>query len=248
MPMREGSRLDGAIAFLAQLLGGGALVLFVVGPRGYLDLGLGDAGALVWDGALCLAFFLQHSIMIRRPVKARLARRVPAHRLGALFAIGSGAMLAAMLLLWQRTAARIVSVEGPLRWMGWLGVALALAGFWWGVASLRHFDTFGVGAIRRHRRGRPEHPPTLVVRGAYRWVRHPLYLCMLVLIWSSLDLTADRLLFDVLWTAWIAVGTVLEERDLVADMGPAYVEYQRRVPMLLPWRRPARESAGTVTG
>ncbi len=246
--MPEGSRLDGTIAFLAQLFGGGAMLLFVVGPHGYLDLGLGDPGVLAWDAALCLAFFLQHSIMVRRSVKARLARRVPARWIGALYSIVSGVVLAAVMLLWQRTGARIVSIEGPLRWLGWLGVALALAGIGWGVASLRHFDTFGVGPIRRHRLGRPERPPVLTVRGAYRWVRHPMYLCMLVLIWSSLDLTVDRLLFDVLWTAWIAVGTVLEERDLVADMGPAYAAYQRRVPMLLPWRRPIPESAGTVMG
>ncbi len=193
---------------------------------------------LAWDAALCLAFFLQHSLMVRRWAKARMARRIPVRDLGALYAVGSGAVLAAVMLLWQRTAVRLVSVEGPLRWTGWLGVALAVAGFWWGVASLRRFDPFGVGAIRRHRRGRPEREPELVIRGAYRWVRHPLYLFMLVLIWSSLDLTTDRLLFDVLWTAWIVVGTFLEERDLVAELGPAYVAYQQRVPMLLPWRRP----------
>lgn len=240
--------LDGSLTFLAQLLGGASLVLFVVGPRGYVDLHLGDAGALGLDGALCLAFFLQHSLMVRKSAKARMARHVPAHLLGALYALASGAVLAAVMLLWQRTASRVLSVEGPLRWTALLGVALALAGFWWGVTSLGHFDPFGVGTIRRHLQGRPEHPPVLMVRGAYRWVRHPLYLFMLVLIWSSLDLTLDRLLFDALWTAWIVVGTILEERDLVAEMGEPYLAYRRRVPMLIPWRRPADESVARPTG
>jgi protein-S-isoprenylcysteine O-methyltransferase Ste14 len=43
---------------------------------------------------------------------------------------------------------------------------------------------------------------------------------------------------SILWSAWIVLGTVLEERDLVADVGDAYREYQRRVPMLVPWRGP----------
>jgi len=75
-----------------------------------------------------------------------------------------------------------------------------------------------------------------MVRGPYRWVWHPLYLCVLVLIWASLELTADRLLFNVLWTAWMVVGAILEERDLLADFGEVYRDYQRKVPMLIPWR------------
>lgn len=40
----------------------------------------------------------------------------------------------------------------------------------------------------------------------------------------------------VLWTVWIVVGTVLEERDLVAEFGDRYLVYQRNVPILIPRR------------
>ena len=70
------------------------------------------------------------------------------------------------------------------------------------------------------------------------WVRHPFYACILVFLWSCPDLTADRLVFNVLWTAWIVVGTLLEERDLLAEFGDAYAAYRRQVPMLVPWRGP----------
>jgi hypothetical protein len=49
-----------------------------------------------------------------------------------------------------------------------------------------------------------------------------------------------RLELAVLWTAWILVATLLEERDLVTDFGEAYRQYCKRVPMLIPWRGPAR--------
>jgi methanethiol S-methyltransferase len=57
---------------------------------------------------------------------------------------------------------------------------------------------------------------------------------MLLLIWSTPRFSTDQLLFNVLWTAWIIVGTKLEERDLLADFGPAYRQFQAAVPMLLP--------------
>lgn len=62
---------------------------------------------------------------------------------------------------------------------------------------------------------------------------------VILLFWSCTDLTADRLFFNVLWTAWVCIGARLEEADLLRDFGGAYDGYRRQVPMLLPWRRPA---------
>jgi len=77
-----------------------------------------------------------------------------------------------------------------------------------------------------------------VAQGTYRWVRHPMYFVVLLMIWSYPVLTVDRLLFNMLWTIWIVIGTVLEERDLTAKFGDDYREYQRKVPMLFPTRIP----------
>ena len=67
------------------------------------------------------------------------------------------------------------------------------------------------------------------------WPRHPLYFSVLLLIWFCPDLTADRLLANILWSAWIWMATRWEERDLTGDFGDAYREYQKRVPMLIPY-------------
>jgi protein-S-isoprenylcysteine O-methyltransferase Ste14 len=115
---------------------------------------------------------------------------------------------------------------------------LAIIGFSWGVRALGNFDTFGLVPIKVHLRGKQLRPPNFVLRGPYLWIRHPLYFFMLVLIWSAPDLSSDRLLFNVLWTLWIVLGSYLEERDLVAEFGEKYRQYQKTVPMLLPWRFP----------
>jgi protein-S-isoprenylcysteine O-methyltransferase Ste14 len=71
-------------------------------------------------------------------------------------------------------------------------------------------------------------------------MRHPLYFGVLLIIWANPDVTADRLLFDILWTAWICVGAWLEEADLLRDFGDAYERYRRKVPILIPWRGPVK--------
>jgi len=42
--------------------------------------------------------------------------------------------------------------------------------------------------------------------------------------------------FNGLWTFWIISGTFQEERDLISSFGDAYRSYQRKVPMLIPYR------------
>jgi protein-S-isoprenylcysteine O-methyltransferase Ste14 len=51
---------------------------------------------------------------------------------------------------------------------------------------------------------------------------------------------ADGLLPSALFCGWMVAGTILEERELVTDFGDVYRRCQQQVPMLVPWRGPAR--------
>ena len=231
----------------AALLGGLPLLLFgvflYVGSFELLPLGLASGGALALDALLSLTFFVQHSGMVRRPFQVRLLTALPAHFHGAVYAIASGITLLLVLAFWQKTDIVLYSAQEPVRSL-LRGVFFAgIAGLAWAIYTLKHSDALGLRAILRHLRSKDARAVPLALRGPYRFVRHPLYFLMLVLIWACPDVSLDRALFAALWSTWIVIGTRLEERDLAAEFGAGYRAYQQAVPMLIPWRRPRRPDA-----
>nr|VFJ50940.1 MAG: Protein-S-isoprenylcysteine O-methyltransferase Ste14 [Candidatus Kentron sp. DK] len=232
------------LPFLLPLIGHGALIAFTVflfiGPFHLLALPLDAVPILVFDAGLCLLFFLQHSLMIRKKARERIARRIPKRWFGALYAMVSAGILLLLVLAWQESPWRIASAEGGVRWLLQGIFLLAVIGQLWLSRSLeKTLDVFGEKALRRDPSEAPPPPPPLLTTGLYAWVRHPAYFTIVVLFWSYPNLTADRLLLNVLFTVWIIIGAFLEERDLVAIRGEEYRAYQRATPMLIPYRLPA---------
>jgi methanethiol S-methyltransferase len=237
------SRIKAKILIYATMsFGLGSLMLFYLflflGSFTILDLGLNTGQSLLLDGGLSLLFFLQHSIMVRQPVRKRLAKIIPDIFYSAFYALASGMALLIVMLFWQKTTEPLFTAEGSSYWLLRMLFFLCMGGFSWGTRSLGSFDPFGVKAVRRHMREKESAQMPLKVMGAYQWVRHPLYFFSLIMFWSCPVLTADRLLFNLMWTIWIFAGTVLEERDLVSEFGRQYQEYQKKVPMLIPYKLP----------
>ena len=224
----------------SALLGGGSLLAFgaflYAGGFSLVALGLGPWGALGWNSLISLIFFFQHSGMIRFGFRQRLIKRFPEPFFGAVYSIAAGASLALVMVLWQPVPAVVYSIPAPWAWLLRAAFFVAGLGFIWSVSALGEFDGLGI----RQAIGRREAPraPTsgLTVSGPYHWIRHPLYFLSLLMIWACPVVTADRLLFNLLWSLWIVIGARLEERDLETRFGDAYAQYRRRVPMLIPWR------------
>ena len=159
----------------------------------------------------------------------------------ALFATAAlFASLALGLLCWQwePLGGVIWNVENPaartVLWalfaIGWLQVLLM-------TFFINHFDLFGLRQVWLQLIGRPYTKVHFATPAPYRMVRHPLYLGFVIAFWSTPTMTAAHLLFALMTTAYIVIAIQFEERDLRREHGPAYDEYRRSVPMLLPLRR-----------
>lgn len=229
-----------AIAYTALVLGAFSLLWFglflYAGAFSLLDFGLGLSGALWVNAGLSGLFFAQHSIMVRKAFRARVLEIMPKPYYGPFYAISSALALLVVLIGWQETSYMVFSAEGVYRVPFRLLFLAALAGFAWGALSLQSFDSSGAKNLLRYAENRPAKATPLTIQGPYRFVRHPMYIISLLMIWSCPDISADKLLFNVLWSAWIVAGAKLEERDLVDDFGDVYRNYQRSVPMLIPWK------------
>jgi len=69
----------------------------------------------------------------------------------------------------------------------------------------------------------------------YKYVRHPMMFGLILAFWSTPRMTVGHITFSITMTAYILIGVTLEERDLVRSFGERYKEYQRKVPMLVPF-------------
>jgi protein-S-isoprenylcysteine O-methyltransferase Ste14 len=180
----------------------------------------GDAlRAVAVNGLVFSLFALHHSLFARTRIKRWLARYVPEANQRALYVWMASGLLILTMWAWRPIGHHVYSVPAwarplllALQGMGLLAVALAA----------RVIDPLELAGLRAPR-------ATLEVRGPYRWVRHPIYLGVLLIVWAPTEMTGDRLWFAMLTTVYLLVAIPLEERSMQRAVGPPYDAYRARV-------------------
>jgi protein-S-isoprenylcysteine O-methyltransferase Ste14 len=195
--------------------------------------------ALLIDVLLLGLFALQHSMMARPGFKRWWIRFVPQSVERSTYVLISSLLLILLFWKWQPIPGVVWHVENPV------GAAVLSIFFWVGWAivlystfAIDHFDLFGLRQVWYRLRGIEYVPVPFGQPWLYRLVRHPLLLGFLIAFWATPTMTQGHLLFSVATSGYILLGILLEERDLVAAHGEAYVRYRMEVRMLVPlWRR-----------
>jgi len=196
------------------------------------------AAAVAIDLLLLAGFGLHHSVMARPRPRAAIARMIGPLMERPSYILCAASALMAVMALWQPIPITLWHVTGEsARSALW-----ALYGFGWllVVAALNAIDQWSFLGIRQAiaaLRGTASAPTPFMLPWLYRVVRHPMYLGVITSYWATPDMTAGHALYAAGMTLYILVGVRFEERGLVASFGAAYRDYQRRVPMLLPWWR-----------
>lgn len=187
-----------------------------------------DAGI---DFLLALVFAVPHSLLLVPEVRKRIvAGGLEAPLYGCLYCVVTCLALLVTILCWRPidvvlwrwpgASAGVVTACFVASWAALLG-SLHLTGLGWqtGLTPWWHWI-----------RGLPVPKRGFVERGAYRFLRHPVYLSFLGLVWFVPTITLDRAVLMAVWSAYIWLGSIHKDRRLLRFMGAPYRDYQARVP------------------
>lgn len=176
---------------------------------------------------------------------SRAARRAPgratglARRLGALgaYAVGALPYVLVAIALWRPLP---LELSDTARWWA-LGIgtvvgAAGLGAYLWGRFALGDMynvsSSLGSELFRGHR---------LVRAGPYRWVRHPMYLGLILGgLGALLVYRTWSTLFIVLALPGVVVKARAEDRLLATELGPAFEVYRASTPAWIPLPRRRR--------
>ena len=225
------------LLFFVAILWAMGFVGNVVAPR-TIDSGPATtplAEAILINSAMLGAFAIQHTIMARKSFKRWVTPFIPAAAERSTFVLVASALLLVTFWQWRAMPDTVWEVNNPTAamalhgayWFGWFMVFFSSF-------LINHFDLFGLRQVTMALRNQEYRPVKFRTTILYKFVRHPLLLGFLIAFWSAPVMSEGLLLFAILTTGYILVGIQFEERDLAAEHGDVYRQYQRSVPMLIP--------------
>ena len=232
--------LYGAVAYFTFVI----TILYAIGfvsdlvvPK-TIDTGAKSStfAALAVNLALMSLFAVQHSVMARKSFKQWWTQFIPKPVERSTYVLLASLTLLLLFWQWRPMPAIVWQVEEPemaatiatLSFGGWVLVFTS-------TFLINHFELFGLHQVANNLAGQQMPAPTFRTPFLYNFVRHPIYLGFIIAFWAAPVMSVGHLLFAAVTTAYIFVGILLEERDLIDMFGDEYRRYKQRVSMLLPW-------------
>jgi protein-S-isoprenylcysteine O-methyltransferase Ste14 len=186
-----------------------------------------------------LLFYVPHSVLALESIKKRLSQTFPFlkryYRL--LYNVQSLLLFGNAFYYQRQLQSQFLFQVNSFFYI--FSIALMLFSFFIMALSFRHYDKYEFLGLQQFQQANFNVAigSTLNVKGLNQFVRHPLYSATFLflfgyLLYKPLD---SSLIFVIISSAYLFVGTWLEEKKLSNRFGEVYKQYQRKVPMFLPF-------------
>lgn len=179
--------------------------------------------AVLFNIVLFTVFALHHSVMARSGAKAWITRIVPQELERSLYVWIASLLFLAVCWFWQPLPGTVWNAGPGLRLVL---TVVQFAGLWLSVRSAGMIGVFELAGVRQANHQRPVE---FKATGPFGWVRHPIYLGWILIVFATTPMTASKLLFAVVSSAYLLAAIPWEEASLVDAFGEQYRAYQRQV-------------------
>lgn len=193
--------------------------------------------SMLWLALAWTTYCTLHSFLASLRFKGWIERRVPRvwrhYRL--VYNLLATVLLIALLIVTERAAGDwLWRWQGPWAWLSHGATVLAAVGFLWSSRAYDMREFMGGSAAPAQ--------PRFGLSPLHRFVRHPWYFLGLIWLWTR-DMDSARLVAALVVSAYLWLGSRLEEDKLERELGELYRTYRIRVPGLLPrpWRYLTRD-------
>jgi methanethiol S-methyltransferase len=192
-------------------------------------------GAIAFNLVLFSAFALHHSIFARDAVRAFVRSVVFAPLERSVYVWVASLMLIGVCYAWRPVAGLAWQIPSP--W-NWAMIPVQMIGIWITLRATVIIDGLELAGVRQvlnpeSQIPNPKSQMEFKTDGPYGWVRHPIYLGWILLVFAVGTMTMTRLVFVLVSSVYILIAIPFEERTLRAHSGGTYDDYIRRVPWKL---------------
>ncbi len=192
---------------------------------------------------LFVLFAVSHSILANPKIKNKIAIRV-GNNFAFYRAFYNLTALMSLVFIYEISPApdlTIYDLKFPYDIIIYFLQVLSVVGIFWSFKVIDGSEFFGISQIKRYLNGtystkESDDNSELVIKGAFKYSRHPLYFFIILFLGLRPTMDLFYLTFYLCFVSYFVIGSYFEEKNLIAKFGNEYLEYQSRVPRLIPYK------------
>ncbi len=188
-------------------------------------------------------FALSHSILANTKIKNKIAKRV-GKNFAFFRAFYNLTSLLFFIFIYEITPHPdlvIYDLSFPYDIIIVVMQIFSIGGLIWSVRVIDVKEFLGLSQIQRFLAGNfsseeSDDNSELVIKGPFKYSRHPLYFFIILFLGLRPIMDLFYLTFYLCFVSYFVIGSYYEEKNLIAKFGNSYLEYQSRVPRLIPYK------------